>query len=314
MPNSVFFYSNSIVLPIILYTMSKRIGEGFKGERAIILPYNIRDLLAKNPITEQLYVTHIGYYPFAKYHYRKREKGTNQYILIFCEKGSGWIEFNDEVHRLTREMTFILPPNQPHAYGADDKTPWSIYWMHFKGSKTSMFSQIFNKIIDTPVSFDSRNLDRILLFEEIYQNLEMGYSVENLEYTTFCLMYFLASLKYVVQYREVKKPKELDVIQKSILYMKDNLENKITLDDIAHSVGYSSSHFSNYFTQKTNFPPYDYYNQLKIQKACSYLQFSDLKIKEIAYKLGYFDQFHFSKSFKKEMEMSPKDYRKKYNP
>ena len=62
--------------------------------------------------------------------------------------------------------------------------------MHFKGSKTSMFSQIFNKIIDTPVSFDSRNLDRILLFEEIYQNLEMGYSIENLEYTTFCLMYF----------------------------------------------------------------------------------------------------------------------------
>jgi len=105
-------------------------------------------------------------------------------------------------------------------------------------------------------------------------------------------MYFLASLKYVVQYREVKKPKELDVIQKSILFMKDNLENKITLDDIANSVGYSSSHFSNYFTQKTNFPPYDYYNQLKIQKACSYLQFSDLKIKEIAYKLGYFDQFH----------------------
>jgi AraC-like DNA-binding protein len=177
-----------------------------------------------------------------------------------------------------------------------------------------MFSQIINKVIDTSVSYDSRNLDRILLFEEIYQNLEMGYSIDNLEYTTFCLMYFLASLKYLVQYREVKKPKELDVIQKSILFMKDNLENKITLDDIAHSVGYSSSHFSNYFTQKTNFPPYDYYNQLKIQKACSYLQFSDLKIKEIAYKLGYFDQFHFSKSFKKEMEMSPKDYRKKYNP
>jgi hypothetical protein len=103
--------------------MSKRIGEGFKGERAIILPYNIRDLLAKNPITEQLYVTHIGYYPFAKYHYRKREKGTNQCILIYCEKGSGWIEFNNEVHRLSRDMTFILPANQPHAYGADDKTP-----------------------------------------------------------------------------------------------------------------------------------------------------------------------------------------------
>lgn len=56
----------------------------------------------------------------------------------------------------------------------------------------------------------------------------------------------------------------------------------------------------------------EYYNSLKIQRACSYLQFSDLKIKEIAFRLGYYDQFHFSKAFKKEMELTPKEYRKKY--
>jgi len=57
-----------------------------------------------------------------------------------------------------------------------------------------------------------------------------------------------------------------------------------------------------------------YYNQLKIQRACSYLQFSDLKIKEIAFRLGYYDPFHFSKSFKKETRLTPKEYRQKYNP
>lgn len=58
----------------------------------------------------------------------------------------------------------------------------------------------------------------------------------------------------------------------------------------------------------------EYHHQLKIQRACSYLQFSDLKIKEIAYRLGYFDPFHFSKSFKKETSLTPKEYRHKYNP
>ena len=81
-----------------------------------------------------------------------------------------------------------------------------------------MFSQIVNKTVDTSISFDSRNLDRILLFEEIYQNLEMGYSVENLEYTTFCLMYFLASLKYLVQYREVKNLRDLMLFKKYFIY------------------------------------------------------------------------------------------------
>ena len=94
--------------------------------------------------------------------------------------------------------------------------------------------------------------------------------------------------------------------------MKNNLENKLDLEDIAKHVGYSSSHFGSLFFKKTSFTPIEYYQQLKIQRACSYLQFTDLKIKEIAYKLEYYDPFHFSKAFKKEMELTPKEYRIKY--
>ena len=94
--------------------------------------------------------------------------------------------------------------------------------------------------------------------------------------------------------------------------MKEILEAKITLEDIANAVGYSSSHLITLFTQRTSYPPMAYYNQLRIQKACSYLQFSDLKIKEISFRLGFFDPFHFSKTFLKEMNITPKEYRKKY--
>jgi transcriptional regulator GlxA family with amidase domain len=146
----------------------------------------------------------------------------------------------------------------------------------------------------------------------MFRNLEMGYSTDNMEYISFCMMYFLASIKYLLQYREIKNEKVEDVIQKSILFMKDNLENKITLDDIASSVGYSSSHLIMLFNSKTSFSPIEYFNQLRIQRACSYLQFSELKIKEIAFRLGYYDPFHFSKAFLKEMEITPKEYRRRY--
>lgn len=95
--------------------------------------------------------------------------------------------------------------------------------------------------------------------------------------------------------------------------MKENLEENITLQDIAEHIGYSSSHFGNLFREKTSFAPMEYYNQLRIQRACTYLQFSDLKIKEIAYRLCFYDPFHFSKAFKKEMEITPREYRKRYN-
>lgn len=288
------------------------IADGFKGERSIITPYNIRELQSKNNITKQLYVTHIGYYPHAKFHYRQRMEGTNENILIYCEKGNGWIEYEGEKYHLSSNQAFIIPQNKAHTYGANQQDPWSIYWLHFKGDNVPMFQSIVGKTLSIKDSADSRYQDRFLLFEDMFQNLEMGYNIENLEYISFCLMYFLASIKYLFQYRKVKNVKVDDVIQKSILFMKDNLENKIALEDIASAVGYSSSHLITLFTQRTSYSPMVYYNQLRIQKACSYLQFSELKIKEIAFRLGFFDPFHFSKAFLKEMDVTPREYRKKY--
>jgi len=290
----------------------ENIAEGFKGERAIVTPYNIREYQSRNDITKLLYVTHIGYYPEAKHHYRKREQGANENILIYCDKGKGWIELDTTRVQLRQNTIYIIPANTPHAYGADRHDPWSILWLHFKGEKVDMFKTILGKLIylhDT----DSKNYkDRSLLFEEMFQNLEMGYNPENMEYVSFCLMYFLASVKYLPQYQEVKDLKIDNVIKKCIFFMKDNIENKISLDDIAQSVGFSVSHLSKLFSQKTSYSLIEYYNQLKIQRACTYLQFSDMKIKEIAYKLNYFDPFHFSKAFIKEMEIPPKEYRKRY--
>ncbi len=290
----------------------EKIAEGFKGEKAIVTPYNIRHLQTTNLITKQLFITHIGYYPHAKYHYRERPEGCNENILIYCEDGKGWVKHDHTIHNLTRNQAFIIPMHEAHAYGADCSDPWSIYWFHFCGENVSMFSNIIGQIIHVEESDKSRYSERFQLFEEMFQNLEMGYNPENLEYVSFCLMYFLASLKYINQFREIKKAKETDVIQKSIIYMKDHLETKISLEDIARHAGYSASHFGTFFAQKTSYAPMEYYNQLKIQRACSYLQFSDMKIKEIAFRLGYYDQFHFSKAFRQEMEITPKEYRKRY--
>ncbi|MDR1673476.1 MAG: AraC family transcriptional regulator [Bacteroidales bacterium] len=290
----------------------ERIADGFKGEKAIITPYNVRREQTENEITRQLYVTHIGYYPQARYHFRERTGGTNENILIYCADGAGWIEYKDEKHVLKKHSVFILPANETHAYGADNRNPWSIYWIHFRGENVAAFSSIIARPVVLPESDNSRFGDRLRLFEEMYRNLEMGYSTENLEFVSFCLQYFLASVKYLSQYRITKNVEEADSVQKSILFMKEHLELPVTLKDIAASVGYSISHFGAMFTQKTSYSPMEYLNQLKIQRACSYLQFSDLQLKEIAFRLGFYDPFHFSKTFKQVMEITPREYRKRY--
>jgi AraC-like DNA-binding protein len=72
----------------------------------------------------------------------------------------------------------------------------------------------------------------------------------------------------------------------------------------------SLSHYSALFKKKTGYPPLEYFNHIKIQKACQFLQFTNLQVKEIAYKLGINDPFYFSRLFTNVMGFSPLDYRK----
>lgn len=285
--------------------------EGFKNQKAIVIPHDIKNILKTDNLTKLLYVTDIGYYPNAKGHFRTREKGSKQHILIYCEEGEGWYMINNQRMRVRKNQFFILSAGTRHTYAASETNPWSIYWLHFAGEQSHLFEAIFNNTFEIEDSSTARFKDRIQLFEEIYQNLEMGYSIENLQYTTLSLWHYLGSYRYIPQFREINKAKSINVIQQAINYMKTNIEKRLTLEMIAKEVSYSTSHFSMVFTQKTSFTPLDYFNHLKIQIACQYLDFSDLKIKEIAIKLGFNDQYYFSKVFTKYMSCSPSEYKAK---
>lgn len=105
-------------------------------------------------------------------------------------------------------------------------------WFHFCGKHVMHSSSIIGCLITLPKSDGSRYGDRFLIFEEMFQNVAMGYSPENLEYISYYLMHFLASIKYLNQYREINSIRELDIVQKSILFMRDHLEEKINLQEL----------------------------------------------------------------------------------
>ena len=285
--------------------------DGFKGQRSIVLPMALKHVLQENPITSMLYITDIGYYPDAIGHYRKRNHGADQNILIYCLKGEGYVSIQGEKFSIKEGNFFIIEAHTPHTYGASAEDPWTIYWVHFTGNKEEVFKHLYNKVLLIDQSPDARIKDRLTIFEELFQNLEMGYSIENLEYVSLCLWHFIASFKYISQFRIIHKHTRHDVVQTAIDYMRENLNRKLTLEELASHVGYSPSHFGMLFKEKTGESPLNYVCQLKIQRACQMLDLTDMKIKEITQELGFYDQYHFSKTFLKEVGESPTDYKKR---
>jgi AraC-like DNA-binding protein len=288
-----------------------RKNEGFKDQKAIVLPQFIQEELRTWELTKLLYVTDIGFYPNALYHYRDRPSGSEENILIYCIEGSGKIEINNIERNVNKNQFFIIPAHVPHKYASENSNPWTIYWVHFTGEIAYRFLGEAFSIVDINSDENTRNDRRIRLFNEIYQTLSMGFSAENLEYSSICLWYLLGAFRYIPQFERIRAIKQRDIIEKGILYMQEHINKKITLAELANHCGFSVSQYSLIFKKKTSRSPIKYFNDLRIQNACQMLDFSNMYIKEISSQLDFEDQFYFSRAFRKVMGVSPFEYRKK---
>ena len=284
--------------------------DGFAGERALVLPDPLVLEFGQDPQLAALSITDIGHYPCARNHYRERTTPINQYILIYCTEGRGQFSLQGRSHTVSRNQFFILPPGIPHAYGADRQAPWTIYWIHFGGTMAPQYGNGLGVPCEVAPPAEADTNDRIDLFETIFRTLEWGYGNDNLHYASAVLHHLLASFRYARQFVGQRETSlQNDIVDTAILFMKRNIERKLTVGEIAAQVGYSPSHFVSLFSARTGQTPIACLNQLRIQMACRLLDQTHMKINQICHKVGIDDCFYFSRLFRKEMGISPTDYR-----
>jgi AraC-like DNA-binding protein len=287
--------------------------QGFLGQRMIVLPKNIISGIRKNPLVSQLYFTDIGFFPKASNHAVKRKSGSRQYILIYCYKGEGIIRLENRSIVLKPNTYYIIPPGVPHEYYALEQNPWSIYWIHFTGAIAPHFHEKFAAQYPDSAPLLALEERRIGLFDNLINAMENGYSSANLEYVNLSLWQLLSAFLYERFFTEErKKNTENNTIEAAIEYMKNHLDQPLKVDDVAAHFSYSLSHFFTLFKQRTGYSPIHYFNYLKAQKACQYLSFTGMSVKEISFALGFNDPLYFSRLFKKIMSTSPLQYRKEY--
>ena len=283
---------------------------GFEGELIIEIPKVAIAQSEQLPLINSLFIARMGFYPKALHHYYQRPTGISQVILIYCTDGKGWIQFQKEKIIIQAGEVFVIPTETPHSYGADAENPWTIYWLHFVGSLCNDTVKVI--MGDTKkgiwIGFSE---ERNTIFKQIANTFLKGYSSTNLLFANLLLPYYLATFIIPEQFQAATLfPTVVNPIDKAILFMQQNLTKPITLDNIAQSAHLSVSFFSRKFKQETGYAPIEYFNHLRIQKACQLLHFSQLRINEVASEIGIDDPFYFSRLFKQQMGMSPVAYRK----
>lgn len=117
-------------------------------------------------------------------------------------------------------------------------------------------------------------------------------------------------------YEEIEdeaREEDEDPVEKSIQYIKRNLNKNISRTDVAGYVHLNEEYFSRLFKQETGATFKDYVLIEKMKAAQKLLENSRLSVSIIASKVGYDNFSHFSKMFKKVTNQTPQEYRKQKN-
>ena len=97
------------------------------------------------------------------------------------------------------------------------------------------------------------------------------------------------------------------------VYLQENYDKQVDFSALAESLAVSAPYLSKLFHEQTGISPMRYLTDLRMRQAKKFLADSSLTVREIAVRVGYPDPFHFSRSFKNAVGISPAQFREEQN-
>ena len=103
-----------------------------------------------------------------------------------------------------------------------------------------------------------------------------------------------------------------NIIKTAKDYIDAHFDKDISLDDVSKVVNISPYYFSKIFKEESGLNFIEYLTNIRIEKAKNLLENSNLSVKEICISCGYSDPNYFSRSFKKNVGITPTEYKDRF--
>ncbi len=203
-----------------------------------------------------------------------------------------------------------------------------------------LFSAIEKADIDDAVSFAGRFFDwmvenysdsimdiRLKTIEFVLWAEHMAYSNGGMTYQFKARQDYLPDLLGMEDYQIMRKwfinkiisscqdiltkksERSINIIEQAKNHIQNNYNSDLSLDDISRIVDISPYYFSKIFKEETGVNFIDYLTNIRIEKAKELLTTTDYSMKEICTRIGYSDPNYFSRAFKKNVGITPTEYK-----
>jgi AraC family transcriptional regulator len=150
----------------------------------------------------------------------------------------------------------------------------------------------------------------------LYRELVQPSSVGKLYAQTAAQMLAVHLLRHYARPATAAEPEEITQtlthrqLNRIIEFLQDNLNRDLSLEVLAQQTGFSAYHFAHLFRQTTGESPHQFVLRQRIERAQHLLKETEAPLSQIALEVGFANQSHFSRIFKRYLGLTPRAYRR----
>ena len=256
---------------------------------------------SKSSFDYPILVNTTGYYEAVYSFESYNPLGRDDYYLIYVVEGELFLDMPNFTQAIGKGTAFIIPPKHMYKYSGNSSTRY--LFAHFTGSYVVGFLK--------ECGFDT--LPCILendFSKELYGKfgLMIDTFLRNDRLSTQKCACMLQEILISIYEGSLDKA-DSSPLKTSLKYIHGFFTDKISIPYLAGLENLSNSRYVTVFKSQTGKSPNEYIIELRLQLAKGLLNNTNMSIKQISQRVGYADQYFFSRIFKKYLGISPQKYR-----
>ncbi len=245
-------------------------------------------------------------------YYFHPEKGRvlEEYQMLYLMEGEGVFSSDHAARaRIKAGDIFLLFPGEWHTYYPAPGSVWKSFWIGYKGANMDQRLQCGFLSVEKPIYHVGFSQEIVALYSQALA-VAKGEEAHYQQVLAGIVNNLLGHMYFLERNIELnRKGGYADMVNRACLRIRNGLEEKVTVQEIASELGSSYSNFRKLFKEYTGMSPAFYQQDLRLQHAKELLSTTDMSIKEIAYRLNFDSPDYFSSKFKTKVGCKPSEYR-----
>jgi len=227
----------------------------------------------------------------------------NEYQLVYITRGRGLFRSGNVDYPVQEGSVLALFPGVAHSYRPDAETGWDEYWVGFKGAYPDALRAAGFHSPERPFFSVGVHETIVALYADIFSVVDAQEPYYQFRAGSLAML-LLAEI--LGRARKAEQGDEAALlVEKAKLLMRESADGSLSVESIGARLGVSLERFYESFKAYTGMTPYQYFIQLKINKAKDLLDVEEASVKEVAFALGFDDPYYFSRLFKKKTGVAP---------